>query len=424
MANRGHVISIASDTKPFEQGVRKGIIAPLEDAEDTLKDLANNRGPMALDDSLSNAGDAADQLGRSDGPSKLERALRDAQGVTDALRDKTRRTADSIGNEYRDGYRKAERAADSFGDQAGENVKNFKEEAVQNFSEVASSFSGDLSQMSDGVQGLTGGLAASLTPGIGIPVAILGAAAAAFFASWQQKAEATKQLVSDMYDDMTASGEAFLSQDFIQQGIAKAYRDQYDDVKKRGEELGVDHHVVAAAMAGDEAAINQLLDVRNAKRDDEIAAAKKQGGGWREVQGRVMELNAQYKAQSGWLDDVADATKKAKGEARDANAATSDYLKTAIRNAGTASDEVDKLGNHLVTLPTGKQIMIDAKTGQARSDISQFKGDLDGKVPKRKTVEILADTSGYDDAMRRLKARPPVRVAVDLYATSKDRRIQ
>lgn len=372
-------VVINSETKAFRQGVQSGIIEPLDDAQ------------KALDD-----------LGKSRGPEQLESDMKAAQSATEKLGDATEREAQRIEQQFRDTYKKSGSAVEDFEHKAGENIDGFKEEAVQNLSEVASSWQGDLSGMADGVQGLTGGLATALEPGIGIPVAILGAAAGAFLASWQQETEATKQLISDMYDDMTQSGNDYVSEQFIQQKLGDVYKDQYDDLTKRTKELGEQRETVARAMAGDSDAINKILDDQDAKQRKEIQSIQDSNKSLTEKQDAIDGVNAKYATQNGWLISIANSTDSAGAKAKAFNDDNSDYLKGLIDSAKGATVEVDALGNKLYTLPDGTKVLVSADTGQASTNVDQFKGDVDG-IPETVTTKIKADTSEFDAAINGIR---------------------
>src|SRR5690606_37256651 len=69
-----------------------------------------------------------------------------------------------------------------------------------------------------------------------------------------------------------------------------------------------------------------------------------------------------------------------------------------IEDAGTATAQVDELGNTVYSLPDGTQILVSAETGQATTDVSTFKGDLD-EIPSSvvTTVRVRVDPSEWDN---------------------------
>lgn len=318
-------IVINSETKAFRQGVERGIIDPLEDAE------------KALDD-----------LGRSRGPDDLERELRIAQRTTENLKDETERTARAIEREYRDSYRSAGDAAGRFKIDASENMKGFRDEAVQNLSEVASSFDGDLSQMAEGVQGLTGGLASSLTPGIGIPVAILGAAAAAFFASWQKAAEDSEERIKAMYEDFTESGATFVSESYVAEAIKTIQDDagKWADAQQRVKDTGIEIGTVLRAMAGDQLAISEVHAAYVKQRDDELAKIREAGGSIEEQATAVDAVNAKFGEQTEWIAQIQRDTDTAATKAE----AYRDAMGTAVDNSARVRDIVNQIKDRTITI--------------------------------------------------------------------------
>lgn len=336
MARGDLSVVINSETKAFKQGVDSGIIKPLEDAE------------KALDD-----------LGRSRGAENIERDMKAAQRATENLGKETKEVATRIEREFRDSYKKAGRAADEFQRDASGNVQNFKQEAVQNLSEVASSWKGDLEGMADGVQGLTGGLAASLTPGIGIPVAILGAAAAAFMASWVEAAEQSKQRVSDMYADMTESGATFLSESFIQQAAKTVAEDagKFAEAQKIVADTGLEIGDVLRAMVGDQEAIARAQEIYLRQRDQELDKARELGSENSQVLNDqavlVDAVNTKYAEQTDWLRQVQKDTDTAADKAQ--------AVAEAIRSGNT---EMDKLAAKWAGIPKSTQLGITINTSE------------------------------------------------------------
>ena len=160
--------------------VEKALGDVTREAKDTGRDLERS-----LEDGSREAGDAADQM---------EKKFRDA---LDKVRDEAKETGKVIDRETADGTGRA-----------GEAASEFKDEAVQNFSEVASSFSGDMTSAVDGVQGLLGGLASSSIPGVGIAAGIAGLAMGAAFGGAQEEAEAAEERVNRLRDAIFGSGDA------------------------------------------------------------------------------------------------------------------------------------------------------------------------------------------------------------------------
>lgn len=325
---KGISIGVGADTRPFQQGIKSGVITPLEDTVTALG---------KVDRASETAGD------------ELIDSMRDAQRATKELADENRELSQVI----RDESRKSSRAVRDIGsdgfDRASEDVDEFKKEAVANFSEVASSFNGDITQMADGVQGLTGGLASALTPGIGIPVAILGAAAGAFLAEWQKSAEQSEQRVADMYDDMVESGAEFVSESFIQDQIKKIGEDtgKWADALKLASDSGVSIQTALRAMAGDQDAITAAVDGTNQKREDELGKLDSLDTSTADYADKVDAVNLKADVTIQKLQGIQGETDTAAAKAQAVRAAFetgNTVLDDGIQKLRDMKDGLDKLG--------------------------------------------------------------------------------
>lgn len=255
---KGISIGVAGDASEFASAVKKGVIAPLEDADDAVKEIGKD----------------ASRLG------ELETNMTDAQKATSKYE---RELQDAI-----DAQKKAARGAREFGDdskqsfhEAGQNVEEFKDEARSNFSEVVSSFDGSMSSVADLAQGTLGGLAGSIAGPIGLAAGLGAAALGGIFTSMTQSAEEnaelTKQRVSDMFDDMIESGNRFLSADIINSKIAEIVKDseQLSKVQDRATAAGVSIQTALRAEAGDKEALATVTDALNAANERLIESGDK-----------------------------------------------------------------------------------------------------------------------------------------------------
>jgi hypothetical protein len=168
---KAHEVAIGMDGREFDEGVRRGIIKPLEEAARALDDLGS---------------DGARDVG------KLEDALKDAQRETKDLD----RSIDKVDS----GTKR------SFG-KAGDNVGEFKDEAKQNFSEITSSFDGSMESIGELAQGTLGGLASSL-PGIGAAAGIAALGIGAITEELSTTAERSKEIKEGIINDFVEIGDA------------------------------------------------------------------------------------------------------------------------------------------------------------------------------------------------------------------------
>lgn len=331
---RAHEVAIGADGRDFNRGMQKDVIKPTEDAARALDDLGR---------------DGSGDLG------KLEDALRDVQRQSE----KTETAARDVGQK-------------GFAD-AGESTKAFKQEAVANFSEVASSFSGDITEMADGVQGLTGGLASALTPGVGIPIAIVGALAGAFLQSWITASEDSEQRVEDMFARMTEAGQKFAGESQIKEAIEDLDTEQVAAGIERARDLSIEQGAVLRAMVGDTqalAAINQeLVDRRN----EDLDAIRNSGASIEDQAVKVDAVNTKYAEQSDWLRDIQNDTQTA--------ADKWDAVNSAIDWTG---GKVSTLASQIAGLAGGVTIPIRIDTTSAYAEADNLRRTLQSrgiKVP-------------------------------------------
>jgi uncharacterized protein YoxC len=247
-------IALVEDVSSVIKG-SQDVAKSFDDVADSLDDLARDaqRAGKSTGTEFKRGTDDA-----RDGVEKLERSFKD---MTDAVKPASKKVGDDIGDSVKDGTHKA-----------SESTEEFKDEARSNFSEVASSFSGDMDSAADLVQGTLGGLAGSLTGPIGLALGGLGAAAGLFYNQWKENSEKTKQTISDMYDDMLASGADFLSKDYIADQLSKIYQGADDAaikvkaLRELATESEIPEPLLARALVGDEQA--------RAKVKSEIAARR------------------------------------------------------------------------------------------------------------------------------------------------------
>lgn len=249
---KGIEIGVASETKAFKQGVETGIIKPLEDAVDQLT-----------------------ELGKAKGPEELEKGLEQAQDASKKLQRETKETADKIESQFRESYRSVARSADTNLDRAKNATRSLKDEALQNFGEVASSFDGTMQGVADGVQGTLGGAAVAIGGAGGVALGLLGAAGGAMLTQIADDAEVAKEKVNDALNDMIASGNNFVSQQFLTQGIKDVLDDPDLSAKAQAwaDEIGVPITDVVAALAGVPEAVTKVTDAVEAANQRTAAAS-------------------------------------------------------------------------------------------------------------------------------------------------------
>lgn len=339
---------------------------------------------------------------------QFARGAKDAEGALDKLAaalnevgEDGKRDAGEVESALEDLFRQAqrtERAVDDMGAVGGRGLGKLKESATevqqeigQNLGEAVSSFRGDLSDLAQVGQDTLGGLAATMagTGPAGIAGAALlaaGAIGAGGIAAALEQAEERRRVLAERAND--------LAQAYIDAGSgvldALTQVDRFVEVltdpemRKEAEGLaklvGDDLPLAARVLAGDEEALADARTHQTALMKDQSIAG-------------VALKNA--------LDEQTQVQRQAKETAA---LVTDEYLRQ-INAAQGVTQEVDALGNSVYTLPDGKQIMIDAATGQASADVSRFKGDLDGVAEKviQPVIRPRIDTSEWDGWEPQLK---------------------
>lgn len=324
-----------------------------------------------------------------------------ALGVTvDELEDVAKAAGKTSDDVVRD-FRKMQNAADDVDagkgfKKAGDASGEFKQEALANLSEVTSSFSGDLSDIGDLAQGTFGGLA-SLGGPVGLAFGAAAAGVGLIIASFQQAEDARKALeerANDLASAYIDAGTAVLDAVTIASRTSEILTDpeQRKEAERLVDVLGIQLPEAARLLAGD---TNTLAAARTIVTQNEAeylallqASADYMNGDFTKAdQARLDRLSAQREAVR-QLTDI-------NGQATESFKAQQGVLKGLINDAASATVEVDELGNELYTLPDGTQILIEADTKQATTDVSKFKGDVDG-IAEQKTTKVKITVDDND----------------------------
>lgn len=395
MARSPIEIALASETKAFKQGIETGVIKPLEDAIKQLR-----------------------ELGDTDGADQLEAQLRDAQKATERLGDETKITAARIEREYRDAYRQMKRSAEDASDESrrsmgkvGERSAEVGQEVRQNLGEgIANAARGDFEALSDTIGDTFGGAVAGIgglgTAALGVAGALgLGAVTAAFQAIQQEQERAAEAAARWAEAFITAGGDVVGAARTVAEVTSIATDpERYKQAQDNARNWGIDVSTAMRAMAGDATALTIAQDGVNQKMVDYEAQGSK-------TSETALNLRNQWEAGKNSLQQLNGDMEAGRTAARN----VSDALLAVVAASSDAAVEVDELGNKVVTLPDGAEIMINAKTGQATQDVSRFKGDTDGVIDhlngREVVVKVRRDSSDWDNWYPGVKVGK-VRVAV------------
>lgn len=354
---KGIEVGIASETKAFKQGVETGIISPLEDALSTLDDLGKAKGPQAL-----------------------EKALKDVQAETERLKKETARTADDIDKQYRQSYKKVgDNAKDAF-KRAERGAEDFKSEASQSMRETAASIS-SVEDGLDAVQEIAANAFSGFGPA-GVAAGLVAATGIGFISealgNASEAADETKARIRSMYEDAASEGRSFLDEAQINAEALSIIYDEdqsrYNTAMKDSRELGLPWQELVRAMAGDQEALNTVLERTNAleeARNERITNSTSPLTTRKELmtsEGQTLdEINGRYTAQKTLIDESATRTEQ--------------WL--ATQQAST--EELQKQNKRLADMPKTLPVALTVDTTA-----------LDNELTRARSVRVTVDSYNRD----------------------------
>lgn len=377
--------SIASETTAFDNGIRRGVIAPLEDADKALEELGRTG-----DRELAEVEDAMEDARRD--TEKFEESIKD---VSDALTRVGRKGRDT-GADLDDGFDKAKQGAADFRDEANSTAR----EAAASFDGSAESIGGAFQEVAAnafagfGPAGAAAGLAAAA--GIGLTMA-------AFEAS-NEASEKAKEKAAEWADAYIEAGTRILSASQVIEGVQAIVTDpeQYQEAKDNAREWGVETSIALLAMAGDANALAEAQSSLKERVAEYKQAQTDSNGATLEAQGELQKLRNDLTNGEQAMKDLTDS--QAIG-AQSADAYSESLRLLAENTAGTTA-KVDEFGDTVYTLPDGKQVYIDAETGKATENVDAIERRIYGMPTERQIeIQVLADMSPIERQIAVLSQR-------------------
>lgn len=365
------------------------------------------RGADDVADAVEDAGDRLRDLTK-EGDTAADRMEADFRSVARAAD----RSSDELREKFRQAYRDVRRASDDTADEVvrsqrrmGERSAEVGQEIRQNLGEgIANAARGDFESLADTIGDTLGGAVAGIG---GIGTAALGAAGAlglgaivAVISSIAAESEKTKEIAAENFRSMAEEGiEAWQSVQAQMQRLTDAYANHEGEIKRIAELTGLTFEDVAGAWAG----IPDNVALVDAAYGDMEQKLRNTFGVTREgVEATVDGWNKIM----GPLETVLTGYDQARERAQIFSDQQTALWEKAINDAQGATKEVDEFGNTLYTLPDGEQVVIDAETGQATTDVSKFKGDVDG-IPEEvtTTVRFRAEAVSVENYLNALQRR-------------------
>ena len=357
--------------------------------------------------------------GVAKGAKDAEKALGDLEDATKDTGTGGARNLDKIEDELKDVQKQSKKTGTDVEthvgkgfDEAGHSVEEFKDEANSTAKETAASFDGS----AESIVGAFQEVAANAFAGFGPAGAVAGLAAAAgigLLTSAFQEAEDHRKELEERANDLASAyvdaGSTVLGALEIASRTADILTDP--EQKKRAQDLatalGVDLATGVRVLAGDTNALATTNGIVAGTTDEYQGLMRKLGSDYKSITRAEKQRFDQLEKQRDVMAEVNGITKTASETFN----TQQDVLKGLIRSAEGATKQVDKLGNILYTLPDGEQILIEADTKQATTDVKNFKGDVD-KIPKKHEtqVQLNADLAALDRQIRNWK---PPRIRID-----------
>lgn len=369
-----------------------------EDTADDLEKLSDSRAGQDIDKDLKRAEDAAEDLS-----SELDSTRRDLDRVGDAAR--------NAGNDGDAGLGKIKRGA-----------QEVQQEVGQNLGEAVSSLRGDFSDLGQVGQDTLGGLAATVAGagpaglvgalGLAAGAAGLGALTAGF-----EEAEEKRRELADRASDLAKAYidagskvlDSFAAVERAQDVISDP--EKMKQVEAYKDAIGVDLNVALGAYVGraeDVAKVQAIVNDTIEKNSDivgENAGALETARG---AQSQTYQEN-QKLIESG--NELIGVTQGAAAQFDTMSA----YLNHVADTTANATRTTDEFGDTIVSLPDGKQIYIDAETGQATEDTDAIEKKIYGISDK--TVTLTAENSSLLRAIRDWENWTPSAKFATVYAT-------
>jgi hypothetical protein len=387
----GFSIDIAANTRSVIAGAKDTANA-FEDVADALDDLtrAADKSGDDIADSTKDAGRAAENLGRD---------YKTAAGRIEDGSDEGRRATDKLERSFKELADTAKRETRDAGDDLGRNVKrgtdkaesgftDLKSEAAQSARETAASFR-EVGDAGDLVQEVLANALGGFGP-IGLAAGIAGAAGFGILTeAINRGTEESKERVSAMYDDMTESGQKFVTDSYVSEAIKAIQTDaegavaSYAQAQEIATMTGAELSTVLRGLAGDTAAQTEVESARTSAlkeaQAEQAAYIAKNGEESASIEYNISTLETQAKAFDRTNSEKDTATEKARIYAQ----AMGDF---AAANEGAASS-VDVVKSKLAALPSSTTVRLSVDDSELERAITRQQGrtisvNLEGQVTR------------------------------------------
>lgn len=418
-------VPFVAEVSSFIKGTAD-MVRSLGNVSDSLDEVANTDVDVSGIEELGEAADAAglkvtglgeelDTLNRAD-TSGLESELKEIGAAGDAAAEKLEHSFksafDVLQAEGRTASRKTKADVKDVGDEGSRTMQEFSQEAKANVSETVSSFDGSASSAVDAIQGTFGGLVSALGPAgvVGVAAAGIGIGfAKSLFGKAQEEAEALREQVSSLFQEMAAN-KGVISDAFK----ADAIRDLIDDAEKLKDAFGTDdldkinasfkelnlsaedQRVIFAGLVGDAtdmAAAQAVVNEEQAKwfeiLNNPQASATQRADARQRIE-FLSQIETQYRTQSGVIEDAASKQDLYSDSVRAGTEATDDSNESLKSKNETLRENAD-LTNEAVT---SELDLLDALDGVTKA------GKENGKSLNKNTEAGRDNLRAIDEARK------------------------
>ncbi|MCM3778990.1 hypothetical protein [Microbacterium hydrocarbonoxydans] len=334
------------------------------DAREFIRETRN------VENALDDVADSLDDMTRDtkQGADKAERAV---EGLEDKFREAVRRAKD-VGDAGKDAGDDVRRGMD----RAEEGVSEFKDEAQQTAREAAASFDGSFESIGEVAQEVAANAFSGFGPAgtaAGIAVA---AGAGVMIDAITKASEAFDEAKESAFEMAYSVGGA------LQTAGVQARMSEWSNDTEKWKQITD----LAVASGWDEIDVLTALAKGGDDLDRLSSAFADHGMQTMLTNGRLTELDGVLR---GVKDGYMSGAQAAEVSAR----ALYDYA----AQAGEATGKTDALGNSIVLLPDNTEVVVNAQTGKASTDVNAF----DSKVRNLPdgSVAVNVDTSGAERAM-------------------------
>lgn len=260
---KGISISIAADAKAVASAVKRDVLQPLEETVEAL-----------------------DRVEAAGANLELEDSLRDAQRRTEDLSDETKELRTAIeragrgGRDFGVDFKRGTDDANDGLDRAKRGVEDFRDEANSTAREAAASFDGSAESIGDAFQEVAANAFAGFGPA-GAAAGLIAAAGLGFamtaITDQQEAADELKRRLSDAYKTAAEEGRTFLDQAQIDAAALDLIfdSDARKSAQSEAQQIGVDWMTIVRAQAGDQEALNAVIDATTGKIDEAAEAQRR-----------------------------------------------------------------------------------------------------------------------------------------------------